>query len=373
MTPLPPSSATEPEGACRRVRCIVDSIGRHSNCYSNRVSSLPQQSLRQSIVIAGGRGFIGGALAQHLLDAGHEVVSIDSGLFAPALNYFEIRHNPRFVDIEGDAREQSTLTSAVSGRRVSSVINCAGPARPNYCRRRPADTIANIFETTQSLIRLAQDIRAQYIHASSSEVYGNANSLPISENEDIRINLAEPARAYATAKIAVEALIFSNCVQHSLHATILRLFNVFGPHFGADDDRVIPTFVRAIEKKLDLPILGDGSQVRAYCYIDDIVRAFSASLRLTPDRCICVNIGSPVPVTVFDLAKAVSVVWGENVSVKYFPSRVGDVLRRSPDVSAARNELGWTPAISLQSGLEMLLATRTKHAGWFKSASDTLK
>ena len=311
---------------------------------------------RKTVIIAGGRGFIGAHIGASLLQQDFQVISIDSGLFEPASIYLENRTSPHLVDLMIDASDYDAVLSAVElDHPPQAIINCVGPARPTYYLKHPVLTAVTLTNTTASLLKLAVHFGVRYIHASSSETYGNIMNASAGEDNRGSVNTLSLRSAYAEAKRFCETLVVSYVHETKISAVLLRLFNAYGPQFSPDDDRVVPAFIHALQSEKPLEVHGSGEQIRSFCFIGDIVRAFSASISCPCASFHCLNIGNPEPISIRDLAELTGQMLHRRVEIKYVPGREGDVEQRVPDVSRAREILGWEPRITLREGMQRTL------------------
>jgi nucleoside-diphosphate-sugar epimerase len=308
-------------------------------------------------LVAGGRGFIGAALSDRLLHNGHTVVSIDSGLFNKTPIFNSIEKHPELIDYQGNAADEillSNLSSAGSG--FDAVINCAGPARPNFYLKHPAFTATTLSQVTRALLEFCKVSHAKYVHCSSSEVYGSTDGDPISEGLVGRVDPLSLRASYAEAKRFNETLFFSYVREYGIRGIILRLFNIYGPGFGDDDDRVIPEFLRALSQGRPLPIHGDGQQMRSFCHITDAATALQAAIFCEGISPACINIGNPEPIAILQLAKILSKQFDRPFNCEWHASRPDEINSRIPDISYANLLLGWRPTVSLDEGLQACVA-----------------
>jgi len=314
-------------------------------------------SSNETVIVAGGRGFIGAHLTAALLRAEFNVISIDSGLFEPATVFLEHCLSPRLVDLKIDASDYDALLSSIElNRSPKAVINCVGPARPSYYLENPISTATTLTNVTNSLLKLAVHFETRYIHASSSETYGNIINETAAEDNVGRVNALSLRSAYAEAKRFCETLVISYLHEKKIAAIILRLFNAYGPGFSPDDDRVIPAFIHSILSNKAVEIYGSGAQIRSFCFIDDIVRAFSSSLLCNCSSLYCLNVGNPEPISILNLAKLTGQLLHRKIEIQHAEARQDEVEQRVPNISRAQDVLGWKPEIMLREGLKKTLS-----------------
>lgn len=310
------------------------------------------------ILVAGGRGFIGAHIARKFLQSGHSVAIIDSELFLPSPVYREIQDEPSLVlDEKMDARSSQDLQDRLERfPKPVAVINVVGPARPSYYLRHPRKTAEILFSATNSLLKCARKSGAQYIHASSSEIYGHLDEREFRESDCGSVDPLGPRAAYAEIKRACETLVASFHREFGVRAAIARLFNVYGPGFSEDDDRVIPAFLNALARQQKPTIFGSGNQRRSFCHVDDVAAAFQ--LMTSTDReFLCVNVGAREPIPIQALAIDMARAFGSKLTPRFAAERADEIQFRCPNIDLAGKELGWTPKIDFKSGLLSLVET----------------
>jgi nucleoside-diphosphate-sugar epimerase len=314
-------------------------------------------SPKETIIVAGGRGFIGAHLTAALLRDKLNVISIDSGLFKPASVFLENRTSPHLVDLKIDASDYEALLSSIElHRSPKAIINCVGPARPSYYLENPISTATTLTNVTNSLLKLSVHFGTRYIHASSSETYGNILNDTAGEDNLGRVNTLSLRAAYAEAKRFCETLVISYVHEKRITAIILRLFNAYGPGFSPDDDRVIPAFIHSFLSNKAREIYGSGAQIRSFCFIDDIIRAFTYSIFCKCASLHCLNIGNPEPISILNLAELTGQLLHRKIEIQHANAREDEIEQRVPDISRAQEILGWKPEIMLQEGLKKTLS-----------------
>ncbi len=313
-------------------------------------------------MIAGGRGFVGAAVAKALLDINYRICIVDNGLFLPVPQSIPNETRSTALFHSADASNADDL-EMVLGRltRLDLVVNCAGPARPSFYQRDPLGTVHSLVGSTSALLDLCKRTSARYIHASSSEVYGSQDSLRLTERSLCGFLDPHCVRApYAEAKRLCETLAKAYSDMHGIHATVLRLFNVYGPGFSSDDDRVVPALINATRDSGVFAIHGTGEQTRCFTYIDDVARAFSLCATGLDGRFTCMNIGNPEPVSITELVRLTGDIAHCRVKTEQTPARSSEVFWRTPDISHAHRVLGWEPTVPLRLGLQRTLHEHTK-------------
>jgi dTDP-glucose 4,6-dehydratase len=296
------------------------------------------------VVVTGGAGFLGSHLCDRLLDRGVEVVAIDNLLTGRLENVSHLFGRPGFTFQRHNVSDYVHVPGA-----VHAVLHFASPASPKDYLELPIQTLKVGSLGTHHLLGLAKDKGARFLVASTSEVYGDPQVHPQTEDYWGHVNPVGPRGVYDEAKRFAEALTMAYHRSHGLDVRIVRIFNTYGPRLRPGDGRVVSNFlVQALEGK-PLTVYGDGSQTRSFCYVDDQVAGILALL--DSDHVGPMNIGNPHDVTVGKLAELVREVTGSASEVRYLPLPVDDPTRRRPDISLARRTLGWEPQVALADGL----------------------
>ena len=309
-------------------------------------------------VVTGGAGFLGSHICRALLDRGDEVVALDNLLTSRMSNIEELFGRPGFTFVEHDV----TNFVHVPGQ-VDAVLHFASPASPKDYLEHPIKTLKVGSLGTHKTLGLAKDKGARYLLASTSEVYGDPQVHPQTEDYWGHVNPVGPRGVYDEAKRFAEAMAMAYHRFHGVEVRIVRIFNTYGPRMRPNDGRVVSNFlVQALAGK-PLTIYGDGSQTRSFCYVDDEVRGFLALL--DSDVVGPVNIGNPGEFTVRELAELVLEVTGSSSEIVHEPLPVDDPTQRKPDITLAKARLGWEPQVALREGLE-------RTAAYFRSLQDEL-
>jgi nucleoside-diphosphate-sugar epimerase len=297
------------------------------------------------VVVAGGAGFLGSHLCDALLARGDQVVCLDNLVTGRRANIAHLDGNPAFEFVECDVTEPV----GVAGR-VDAVMNLASAASPRDYFALPLETLAVGSNGTKQLIDLALRNEARFFLASTSEVYGDPLVHPQPESYWGHVNPIGERSVYDEAKRFAEALTIASCRTLDLDACIVRIFNTYGPRMKPDDGRVVSNFVVQALRGDPLTVYGDGSQTRSFCFVDDEVRGFLALLDSGERGPI--NIGNPGEFTMLELADLVLDLTGSSSPISYEPALADDPARRRPDITLARELLGWEPQIELRDGLE---------------------
>ena len=297
------------------------------------------------VVVTGGAGFIGSHLCEELLADGHEVVAIDNLLTGRVENVEHLFSEDRFLFIKHNVSDYIH----VSGE-VDAVLHFASPASPADFERIPIPILKVGSLGTMHALGVAKDKGARLLLASTSEVYGDPQVHPQTEDYWGHVNPIGPRGVYDEAKRFAEAMTMAYHRYHGVDVRIVRIFNTYGDRMRPDDGRAVSNFiVQAIEGK-PLTVYGDGNQTRSFCFVDDEVRGILALLR--SDYVGPVNIGNPDEYTILELAKTILEVTGSSSEIVFEPLPVDDPTQRKPDITLARTVLGWEPTIGLREGIE---------------------
>ncbi len=301
------------------------------------------------IVVAGGAGFLGSHLCERLVERGDDVVCVDDLTTGRLENLAGLASSPRFTFVEADVSAEVPV-----GGPVDAVCNLASPASPPAYLARPMETLAVGSEGTRRLLALAERTGARFLLASTSEIYGDPLVHPQVETYRGNVDPTGPRSVYDEAKRFAEALTMAARRARGVDVGIARIFNTYGPRLSPDDGRVVSNFIVQALTGAPLTVYGDGSQTRSLCYVDDEVRGLVALM----DSSVVgpVNIGNPDERSVLDLARQVLAATGSTSPVEFEPLPVDDPIRRCPDITVARNQLGWQPEISLEVGLRRSIA-----------------
>ena len=301
------------------------------------------------IVITGGAGFLGSHLSTHLLDRGDEVVAVDNLCTGRLVNIADLRTRPGYEFIEHDV---STFIE-VPGP-IDAVLHFASPASPIDYLAMPIETLKVGSLGTHNALGLARANGATFMLASTSEVYGDPEVHPQTEDYWGHVNPNGPRSVYDEAKRFGEAITMAYHRTHGVSVRIVRIFNTYGPHMRADDGRVVSNFLVQALRGEPLTIYGAGDQTRSFCYVDDEVRGFLALL--DSDETGPINIGNPNEFTMLELAELVLEVTGSSSGIVHEPLPVDDPRQRRPDITLAGDRLGWKPQVELRDGLERTAA-----------------
>ena len=307
------------------------------------------------ILLAGGAGFIGSHIADALLARGDEVVAVDNFATGRPENVAHLSGNAKFTLIEHDITLPWPAHQALAAK-FDAVLDYASPASPNDFATMPLEILAVGSTGTRNLLDRAKADGAVFFLTSTSEVYGDPLVHPQPETYWGNVSSIGPRSCYDEAKRFSEALTMAYHRVHGVDVRIVRIFNTYGERMRPNDGRVVNTFVVQALRGEPLTLHGDGSQTRSFCHVNDEVRGLMALL--DSDYNLPVNVGNPDEFTMRELAELVIELTGSSsdiISVELPPERDGDPLQRKPDITLARNLLGWEPSISLRDGLHRMI------------------
>src|SRR6201989_1157090 len=294
-------------------------------------------------LVTGGAGFLGSHLCDELLRRGHRVVCVDN-LETGSLSNIEHIRAPEFVFLQSDIVEPYFIEEP-----VDFVYHLASPASPIDYLRLPLHTLKVGSQGTHNILGLAKWKRARFLIASTSEVYGDPKVHPQREDYWGHVNPIGPRGVYDEAKRYAEALTMAYHRQQGVDTAIVRIFNTYGPRMRPHDGRAIPTFLRQALTDKPVTVFGDGAQTRSFCYVDDLVRGLILLMESGVHE--PVNIGNPNEMTLLEMAKAVIELTESRSEIVFEALPVDDPKVRRPDISLAREILGWEPTVDLREGL----------------------
>ena len=299
-------------------------------------------------VVTGGSGFLGSHLTRALLADGYEVVVVDDYSTGSPANLADLAGDPRCTVVEHDVS-----TGLPVDGPVDAVLHFASAASPPEYLARPLETLAVGSEGTRHALELARTHGARFLVASTSEIYGDPGVHPQPETYWGNVNSVGPRSVYDEAKRFAEAITMAYHRTHGVDTKIVRIFNTYGPRMAPGDGRVVTNFIEQALAGVPLTVYGDGSQTRSFCWVDDEVRGFLALLH--SDWIGPMNIGNPGEFTVLELAEIVREVAGADVPIVFAPLPTDDPTRRRPDITLAREVLGWAPEVDLRTGVTRLV------------------
>jgi dTDP-glucose 4,6-dehydratase len=303
------------------------------------------------VLVTGAAGFLGSHLTDRLLSEGHSVIGVDNLSTGDLENLAHLAAEPRFRFEEWDICEP--FGADFDPGPVHYVFNLASPASPPEYMRMAIETLRVGSIGTENALKLADRHGAGFLHASTSECYGDPHEHPQREEYWGHVNPVGPRSMYDEAKRFSEAMVMAYHRSCGVNTHLVRIFNTYGPRLRAGDGRVISNFMMQALRGEPLTVYGDGSQTRSFCYVDDLIEGI---LRLSRSaEHMPVNIGNPTEFTILECAQAVLEVTGSKSKLQFEPLPQDDPTRRRPDITRARTLLGWEPRVNLKEGLQRSL------------------
>jgi len=304
---------------------------------------------RQRILVTGGAGFLGSHLCERLLDAGHEVLCVDNFFTSSRRNVEHLLDNKHFELMRHDV----TFPLYVE---VDQIYNLACPASPVHYQFDPVQTTKTSVIGAINMLGLAKRLKIKVLQASTSEVYGDPSIHPQTEDYWGNVNPIGFRSCYDEGKRCAETLFFDYHRQHKLPIKVVRIFNTYGPRMHPRDGRVVSNFIVQALRGENITMYGDGNQSRSFCYVDDLVRAIHLMMETGQDVTGPINIGNPNEFTIRELAELVVEMTGSRSKIISAPLPSDDPKQRQPDITIAKNVLGWEPKIELREGLAKTIA-----------------
>ena len=300
--------------------------------------------MTQRILVTGGAGFLGSHLCRRLLQENNDVLCVDNYFTGSKENISDLTAHPNFEVIRHDV----TFPLYVE---VDQIYNLACPASPIHYQYDPVQTTKTSVHGAINMLGLAKRVNARILQASTSEVYGDPEVHPQTEDYWGRVNPIGVRACYDEGKRCAETLFFDYHRQHNVDVKVVRIFNTYGPNMNPDDGRVVSNFIVQALKGDDITIYGDGMQTRSFCYMDDLLAGMVVMMNSRDGFPGPVNIGNPKEFTMLELAEEVLKQVGGRSKLVYLPLPQDDPKQRKPDISLAQSELDWHPSVSLADGL----------------------
>jgi UDP-glucuronate decarboxylase len=302
-------------------------------------------STRKRILVTGGAGFLGSHLCERLVAEGNDVLCVDNYFTGRKDNVASLLGKPNFEAMRHDVCFPLYV-------EVDEIYNLACPASPIHYQHDPVQTTKTSVAGAINVLGLAKRLRAKIFQASTSEVYGDPSVHPQTEDYRGNVNPIGPRACYDEGKRCAETLFFDYHRQHKLRIRVARIFNTYGPRMHPNDGRVVSNFIVQALKGDPITLYGNGSQTRAFCYVDDLLEGWIRLMAAPDDVTGPINIGNPVETTVAELAHKIIDLTGSRSKIEHRPLPVDDPTQRCPDISRAKSLLGWEPKVPLETGLK---------------------
>ena len=309
--------------------------------------------MSKKILVTGGAGFLGSHLCEKLLAHGNEVLCVDNYFTGNKDNILHLLSNPKFEIMRHDV----TFPLYVE---VDEIYNLACPASPVHYQFDPVQTTKTSVHGAINMLGPAQRVHARILQASTSEVYGDPEIHPQTEDYWGKVNPIGIRSCYDEGKRCAETLFFDYWRQHALEIKVVRIFNTYGPRMHPNDGRVVSNFIIQALKGDDITIYGDGKQTRSFCYVDDLIEAMIRMMETRSDFTGPVNIGNPEEFSMLQLAEKIIQLTRSKSKIATRPLPQDDPRQRQPDISLAKRELDWQPAIKLEEGLKKTITYFSK-------------
>jgi UDP-glucuronate decarboxylase len=301
------------------------------------------------ILVTGAGGFLGSHLCDKLLTNGHELLAVDNFFTGARTNVAHLLGNPNFELLRHDV----TFPLFVE---VDAIYNLASPASPVHYQKDPVQTIKTNILGAVNMLGMAKRLRVPIFQASTSEVYGDPEVHPQTEEYWGNVNPIGPRACYDEGKRAAETLFFDYNRQHNVSIRVARIFNTYGPRMATGDGRVVSNFIVQALRGEDITIYGDGQQTRSFCYVSDLVDGFVRMMDKTESLVGPINLGNPNEFTMLELAEKVIAKTGSKSKLRFEALPQDDPKQRQPDITKAKNQLDWEPKIQLDEGLDSTIA-----------------
>jgi len=298
------------------------------------------------ILVTGGAGFIGSHLIDRLMNDGHEVICLDNFYTGKKHNLLQWLDNPNFEMIRHDITEPIRL-------EVDQVYHLACPASPVHYQYNPIKTVKTNVIGTLNMLGLAKRVKARFLLASTSEVYGDPEVHPQTEDYRGSVNPIGIRSCYDEGKRMAETLAFDYYRENKVEIRVARIFNTYGPRMLENDGRVVSNFVAQALRGVPLTVYGEGQQTRSFCYVSDLVNGLMRLMN--GEHTGPINLGNPDEYTILELAQAVQNLINPDAQIKFEPLPADDPRRRRPDITKAQTLLDWEPTIPLQDGLKLMI------------------
>ncbi len=301
--------------------------------------------MRKRVLVTGGAGFLGSHLCERLLLEGYEVLCMDNFFTGNKANIIHMMDHPYFELIRHDVQQPILM-------EVDEIYNLACPASPVHYQFDPVATTRTSVLGAINMLDIARKCKAKILQASTSEVYGDPEVHPQPESYRGSVNTIGPRACYDEGKRCAETLFFDYKRQFDLEIKVVRIFNTYGPRMHPDDGRVVSNFIVQALSGKDITIFGDGRQTRSFCYVDDLISGMIQTMGTNRVFTGPVNLGNPEEYTMLELAEKIIELTDSSSSIVYRPLPEDDPMQRKPDITLAKEALGWEPEVKLEKGLQ---------------------
>ena len=307
------------------------------------------RTVMKRVLVTGGAGFLGSHLCERLRAEGHDVLCVDNYFTGRKDNIANLLNDPHFEAMRHDVTHPLFV-------EVDEIYNLACPASPIHYQFDPVQTTKTSVIGAINMLGLAKRVKAKILQTSTSEVYGDPVLHPQPESYCGNVNPIGPRACYDEGKRCAETLFFDYYRQHKLRIRVVRIFNTYGPRMHPNDGRVVSNFIVQALKNEPITLYGDGSQTRAFCYVDDMIDGFVRMMDAPDDITGPMNLGNPVETSVAELAGLIIELTGSRSKIVHRPLPVDDPIQRCPDISQATALLNWQPRTALRPGLQRTIA-----------------
>ena len=307
------------------------------------------RTVAKRILVTGGAGFLGSHLCERLVAQGHDVLCVDNYFTGRKDNIATLLSDPHFEAMRHDVTHPLFV-------EVDEIYNLACPASPIHYQFDPVQTTKTSVIGAINMLGLAKRVKAKILQTSTSEVYGDPVMHPQPESYRGNVNPIGPRACYDEGKRCAETLFFDYYRQHKVRIRVVRIFNTYGPRMHPNDGRVVSNFIVQALQNEPITLYGDGTQTRAFCYVDDMVEGFLRMMGAPDDITGPMNLGNPVETSVAELAKIIIELTGSHSKIVHRPLPIDDPIQRCPDIAQAKALLDWEPRTPLRPGLERTIA-----------------
>ena len=300
---------------------------------------------KKRVLVTGGAGFLGSHLCKQLINLGHEVICVDNFYTGRRMNVLSLLRNPSFEIIRHDITFPLYI-------EVDEIYNLACPASPVHYQSNPVQTTKTCVHGVINMLGLTKRLKAKIFQASTSEVYGNPQTHPQSEDYHGDVNPIGIRSCYDEGKRCAETLFFDYHRQHNIKIKVARIFNTYGPNMHPNDGRAVSNFIIQALAEKDITVYGDGLQTRSFCYVDDLIEGIIKTMETRDDFTGPMNLGNPQEITILELVEIIIKLTNSKSKIIFKKALDDEPRKRQPDISLAKKEINWNPKIDLEDGLD---------------------